>query len=114
MTAAISITPGLYDPEEVVVAVRLTGERWRAGMDELGFATDGPNILRAVTEVAGGRVGMDWSGPMRLAALRDLFAGGLVYVGRRDALLDPSLVLDPGDPGRAALAAALAAWAAIE
>ncbi|MCW5714916.1 MAG: hypothetical protein KIT43_10430 [Bauldia sp.] len=38
------------------------------------------------------------SGTLRLAALRELFAGPLVSFGRRNPLLDPSLVIDPATP----------------
>jgi len=110
MAAAITISPGLNDPEEFVFAVRLTGERSRLRMEELGIATDGPDLLRAVTAVRSGPVGTEWSGTLRLAALQELFAGPLVHLGRRNPLLEPSLVIEPGDAGRAALAVALAAW----
>jgi len=78
MAAAITISPGLNDPEEFVFAVRLTVEGSRLRMEELGIATDGPDLLRAVTAVRSGPVGTEWSGTLRLAALQELFAGPLV------------------------------------
>ncbi|MCW5714922.1 MAG: hypothetical protein KIT43_10460 [Bauldia sp.] len=108
--AAIAITPSRSDPGLLVVEIALSGERWRLGMTRIGIAGNDPSVLRSVERIADGRAGMHWTTSLTADGLRDLFAGPLIYLGHTDPLLDPSLLVESGAAGEAALAAAMAAW----